>query len=64
MIGAELAKEAPVDADVVVPVPDSGVPSAIGYAQQSGIPFDLGIIRNIMWGVPLFNRPTGSAIWA
>ena len=45
-IGIELAKESPVDADIVVPVPDSGVPSAIGYAQESGIPFDLGIIRN------------------
>lgn len=46
-IGAELAKESPVSgADVVVPVPDSGVPSAIGYSQQSGIPFELGIIRN------------------
>ncbi|WP_281300894.1 MULTISPECIES: amidophosphoribosyltransferase [unclassified Iodidimonas] len=45
-IGAELAREAPVDADVVIPVPDSGVPAAIGYAAQSGIPFELGIIRN------------------
>lgn len=45
-IGSELAKESHVDADIVVPVPDSGVPSAIGYAEQSGIPFDLGIIRN------------------
>jgi amidophosphoribosyltransferase len=45
-IGAELAKEAPVAADVVVPVPDSGTPAAIGFAQASGIPFDLGIIRN------------------
>ncbi|WP_425349153.1 amidophosphoribosyltransferase [Methylobrevis pamukkalensis] len=45
-IGAELAREMPVDADVVVPVPDSGVPSAIGFAEASGIPFDLGIIRN------------------
>ena len=45
-IGAELAREAPVDADIVVPVPDSGVPSAIGYANESKIPFDLGIIRN------------------
>ena len=42
----ELAREAPADADVVVPVPDSGVPAALGYAQASGIPFDLGIIRN------------------
>ncbi len=45
-IGMELAHEAPVDADVVVPVPDSGIPSAIGYAKASGIPFELGIIRN------------------
>ncbi|TVR97625.1 MAG: amidophosphoribosyltransferase [Rhodospirillales bacterium] len=45
-IGAELARENGVDADLVVPVPDSGVPSAIGYAEQSGIPFELGIIRN------------------
>lgn len=45
-IGAELAKEFPVDADLVVPVPDSGVPAAIGYATASGMPFDLGIIRN------------------
>jgi amidophosphoribosyltransferase len=45
-IGAELARENPVDADFVVPVPDSGVPAAIGYAQQSGIPFELGIIRS------------------
>jgi amidophosphoribosyltransferase len=44
--GAELAREAPASADVVVPVPDSGVPAAIGYAQQSGIPYELGIIRN------------------
>ena len=45
-IGAELAREAPVEADLVVPVPDSGVPAAIGYAQESGIPFELGIIRS------------------
>jgi amidophosphoribosyltransferase len=45
-IGAELARENPVDADYVVPVPDSGVPAAIGYAQASGIPFELGIIRS------------------
>jgi amidophosphoribosyltransferase len=45
-IGAELAREAPAAADIVVPVPDSGVPAAIGYAQASGIPFELGIIRN------------------
>ena len=45
-IGAELAREAPVDADYVVPVPDSGVPAAIGYSQAAGIPFELGIIRS------------------
>jgi amidophosphoribosyltransferase len=45
-IGVELAKEAPAAADLVVPVPDSGVPAAIGYAQQSGLPFELGIIRS------------------
>jgi len=45
-IGAELAREAPADVDYVVPVPDSGVPAAIGYAQASGTPFELGIIRS------------------
>ncbi|MEI6985909.1 MAG: amidophosphoribosyltransferase [Rhodospirillaceae bacterium] len=45
-IGRELAREAGVEADLVVPVPDSGVPAAIGYASESGIPFELGIIRN------------------
>ncbi len=45
-IGMVLAKENPAAADVIVPVPDSGVPAAIGYSQASGIPFELGIIRN------------------
>ncbi|MCJ8155863.1 amidophosphoribosyltransferase [Sphingomonas sp. LaA6.9] len=45
-IGAQLAIEAPVEVDLVIPVPDSGVPAAIGYAQESGIPFELGIIRS------------------
>ena len=45
-IGAELARESGVEADVVVPVPDSGVPAAMGYSTQSGVPFELGIIRN------------------
>jgi amidophosphoribosyltransferase len=44
--GMNLALEAPVEADVVVPVPDGGTPAALGYAQQSGIPFEYGIIRN------------------
>ena len=46
LIGAELAKESPVEADLVIPVPDSGVPAAIGYAEQADIAFELGIIRN------------------
>ncbi len=45
-IGAELARESHVQADVVIPVPDSGVPAAIGYAAEAGVPFELGIIRN------------------
>jgi amidophosphoribosyltransferase len=45
-IGRELARESGVAADLVVPVPDSGVPAALGYAAASGIPFELGIIRN------------------
>jgi len=45
-MGKELAKLSPVDADVVIPVPDGGVPSAIGYAQESGIPYEMGIMRN------------------
>ncbi|MBD3678563.1 MAG: amidophosphoribosyltransferase [Rhodobacteraceae bacterium] len=45
-IGVELAREAPVDADLVCPVPDSGTPAAIGYSQESGIPYAMGIIRN------------------
>lgn len=44
--GEQLAVESPADADVVIPVPDSGVPAAIGYSQKSGIPFEFGIIRN------------------
>jgi amidophosphoribosyltransferase len=49
-IGRELAKEAPVDADLVCPVPDSGTPAAIGYSLQSGIPYAMGIIRNQYMG--------------
>jgi len=56
-LGAELARHLPVDADVVIPVPDSGVPAAIGYAQASGIPYELGIIRNHYVG-RTFIQPT------
>ncbi len=45
-IGAVLSEESGIEADVVIPVPDSGVPGAIGYSERSGIPFELGIIRN------------------
>jgi amidophosphoribosyltransferase len=45
-IGMELAREAPADADIVIPIPDSGVPAALGYSAASGLPFELGIIRN------------------
>jgi amidophosphoribosyltransferase len=44
--GRQLARELPVDADIVIPVPDSGVPAAIGFSEQSGIHFDFGLIRN------------------
>jgi amidophosphoribosyltransferase len=56
-MGAELAREAPAEADVVVPVPDSGVPAALGYAQTLGLPFELGIIRNHYVG-RTFIQPT------
>ncbi len=46
LLGRKLAEEHPVDADVVIPVPDSGTPAAIGYARQSGIPYDFGLIRS------------------
>jgi amidophosphoribosyltransferase len=58
-IGVELANEAPANADIVVPVPDSGVPAAIGYAQGANIPFELGIIRNHYVG-RTFIQPTDS----
>ena len=56
-IGVELAKESPVDADLVCAVPDSGTPAAIGYSQESGIPFAMGIIRNQYMG-RTFIEPT------
>jgi amidophosphoribosyltransferase len=56
-MGEELAREAPADVDVVVPVPDSGVPAALGYSQASGVPYELGIIRNHYVG-RTFIQPT------
>ena len=56
-IGVELAREAPVEADLVCPVPDSGTPAAIGYSQESGIPYAMGIIRNQYMG-RTFIEPT------
>lgn len=56
-IGIELARESGVDADIVVPVPDSGVPAALGYADEAGLPFELGIIRNHYVG-RTFIQPT------
>jgi amidophosphoribosyltransferase len=58
-IGAELARENPVEADLVVPVPDSGTPAAIGFAQEAALPFELGIIRNHYVG-RTFIQPTDS----
>ncbi len=58
-MGMELAREAQTQADVVVPVPDSGVPAALGFAQESGIPYELGIIRNHYVG-RTFIEPTQS----
>ena len=56
-IGVELAREAPVEADIVCPVPDSGTPAAIGYSQESGIPYAMGIVRNQYMG-RTFIEPT------
>lgn len=56
-MGQRLAQETPADVDVIIPVPDSGVPAALGYAQETGIPFELGIIRNHYVG-RTFIQPT------
>jgi amidophosphoribosyltransferase len=58
-MGEQLARETHVEADVIVPVPDSGVPAAIGYSRASGVPFELGIIRNHYVG-RTFIQPTQS----
>ncbi|RAK68617.1 amidophosphoribosyltransferase [Phenylobacterium kunshanense] len=56
-MGRRLAQETPADVDVVVPVPDSGVPAALGFAQETGLPFEMGIIRNHYVG-RTFIQPT------
>ena len=56
-MGHQLAAETPCDADVIVPVPDSGVPAALGFSEASGIPFQMGIIRNHYVG-RTFIQPT------
>jgi len=56
-MGQRLAQETPADVDVIIPVPDSGVPAALGFAQETGIPFELGIIRNHYVG-RTFIQPT------
>jgi amidophosphoribosyltransferase len=58
-MGGELAREAPAPADVIIPVPDSGVPAALGFAQACGVPYELGIIRNHYVG-RTFIQPTQS----
>jgi amidophosphoribosyltransferase len=58
-LGRQLAREAPADADIVIPVPDSGVPAAIGYAEEAGLPFEMGLIRNHYVG-RTFIEPTNS----
>ena len=45
-LGQALARESPVDADIVIAVPDSGVPAALGYARESGIPYEIGLVRS------------------
>ena len=45
-LGAQLAREHPVEADIVIPVPESGTPAAVGYARQSGIPYGAGLVKN------------------
>lgn len=57
--GRQLAREYPIDADLVIPVPDSGVPAALGYAEESGIPFDFGLVRNHYVG-RTFIEPKGA----
>jgi amidophosphoribosyltransferase len=58
-LGRQLARESAVDADIVIPVPDSGVPAALGYSEEAGVPFEMGLIRNHYVG-RTFIEPTDS----
>jgi len=62
-IGAELARESGVAADLIVPVPDSGVPAAMGYAWNQAFPSNSALFAIIMSGAPSLNRRTRSATW-
>ena len=62
-MGAALAREHPVEAALVIATPDSGTPAAIGYSQESGIPFAQGIVKTPMWAAPLSNPPKPCANW-
>jgi amidophosphoribosyltransferase len=59
-MGRRLAQETAVDVDVIVPVPDSGVPAALGFSQETGIPFEMGIIRNHYVGRTFIQPTQGS----
>jgi glutamine phosphoribosylpyrophosphate amidotransferase len=56
-LGRFLAREHPIEADLVFGVPDSGIPAAIGYSQESGISYTEGLIKIAMWGALLFSLP-------
>jgi len=60
-LGRQLAREAPADADIVCPVPDSGMGAALGFAQESGLPFEWGLIRNHYVGRTFIQRGRASA---
>jgi amidophosphoribosyltransferase len=62
-IGVELAREAPVEADLVCPVPDSGTPAAIGYAMKAAFPTAWGSSATSTWAGPSSSRPSRSATW-
>ena len=60
-MGERLAAEAPVDADLVLPIPESGTPAAIGFARASGIPFSEGLIKNRYVGAHVHPARAGDA---